>query len=154
MTRQFLAGVGAAAIASGWLGAVLCAPVANIGPMGRTLAGITYLLGSLICHQQALRSFHIGGAQLPVCARCLGLYAGAAIGALMSAAITTTESSRRPLALWRMVLIVSALPTCLTLAVEWLSMANPTNVARFTAAIPLGIAGAWLVTTVVRGHLR
>ena len=37
---------------------------------------------SLICHQRPERSFWIFGAPVAVCARCLGLYIGAAIGLL------------------------------------------------------------------------
>ena len=34
------------------------------------------LIGSVVCHQMAERSFILGGKQLPVCARCTGIYAG------------------------------------------------------------------------------
>ena len=43
------------------------------------LALAVYRLGSLLCHQRAERSFALFGAQLPVCARCAGIYAGAAL---------------------------------------------------------------------------
>ncbi len=36
---------------------------------------------SRICHQDPARSFWIAGVPLAVCARCLGIYAGAALGA-------------------------------------------------------------------------
>ena len=39
-----------------------------------------YAAGSIVCHQIPERSFHIAGVQLPVCARCTGLYAGALAG--------------------------------------------------------------------------
>ena len=34
----------------------------------------TYLVGSVICHQRPDRSFRLWGVQMPVCARCAGLY--------------------------------------------------------------------------------
>ncbi len=34
---------------------------------------------SLVCHQDAAKSFFIGGYKLEVCARCTGIYSGAAI---------------------------------------------------------------------------
>ena len=43
-----------------------------------------YGVGSLICHQRLERSFVVFGAQMPVCARCAGLYAGAAMAALVA----------------------------------------------------------------------
>src|ERR1700759_4044801 len=38
---------------------------------------------ALICHQRPERSFWIFGTPLAVCARCLGIYAGAAAGLLL-----------------------------------------------------------------------
>jgi uncharacterized membrane protein len=38
---------------------------------------------SQLCHQDPERSFLLGGAPVAVCARCLGIYWGAAIGALL-----------------------------------------------------------------------
>jgi uncharacterized membrane protein len=36
---------------------------------------------SRVCHQEAARSFWLWGAPVAVCARCLGIYLGAAAGA-------------------------------------------------------------------------
>jgi uncharacterized membrane protein len=47
------------------------------------LALAVYGIGSFVCHQLRDRSFHLWSAQLPVCARCTGIYFGAAIGALL-----------------------------------------------------------------------
>ena len=38
---------------------------------------------SLVCHQQPARSFFLFGGSVAVCARCLGIYVGAAIGLLI-----------------------------------------------------------------------
>ena len=38
------------------------------------------LIGYSICHQIPERSFHLGGHQLPLCARCTGTYIGVALG--------------------------------------------------------------------------
>ena len=38
---------------------------------------------ALICHQRAERSFWIFGAPMAVCARCFGIYLGAAVGLLI-----------------------------------------------------------------------
>lgn len=35
---------------------------------------------SVACHQEGARSFWLFGAPLAVCARCIGIYAGAAVG--------------------------------------------------------------------------
>src|SRR5215510_14625842 len=65
--------------AIGWAGAILLGPV--IGSISSAAAGLLYTLGAFVCHQRPERSFHWAGAQLPVCARCAGLYLGAALGA-------------------------------------------------------------------------
>jgi uncharacterized membrane protein len=63
-----------AVAATGWLALLVFAPALPVA-----VAGVTYLFGALICHQLPDRSFHVDGAQLPVCARCLGIYAGTAL---------------------------------------------------------------------------
>jgi len=45
-----------------------------------TVLGKTRLVGYAICHQIDERSFHIDGQQLPLCARCTGIYMGALAG--------------------------------------------------------------------------
>ncbi len=45
------------------------------------LSAAAYAFFSHICHQDPARSFWIFGAPLAVCARCLGIYAGALGGA-------------------------------------------------------------------------
>ena len=43
-----------------------------------------YLTGGAICHQLPERSFDLWGHQMPVCARCTGIYAGAALAAIVA----------------------------------------------------------------------
>src|SRR5918994_6016912 len=44
------------------------------------IVAFAYAAGSMICHQLPDRSFFIDGRQLPVCARCTGLYISGAVG--------------------------------------------------------------------------
>ena len=39
-------------------------------------------VGYAVCHRIDLRSFHIQGRQMPLCARCTGMYLGAMLGLL------------------------------------------------------------------------
>jgi uncharacterized membrane protein len=44
------------------------------------LLGKADAIGYAVCHQISVRSFHIGNIQLPLCARCTGMYLGAMTG--------------------------------------------------------------------------
>src|SRR6266540_2695250 len=80
-----------AAAALMWAGALILgaflASQPGIGPVGYFVSAAIYGVGSLVCHQRPERSFHIWGAQLPVCARCAGIYAGAAVAAVAAALV-------------------------------------------------------------------
>jgi uncharacterized membrane protein len=132
-------------LASMWIVLLAAAPVSGLGA---SVSGLTYAFGSLICHQRPERSFYIDAAQLPVCARCFGLYAGAALGVIagLKPCATLPRSSRlswwrNPLGL-RKVVIAAALPTAITWTSEVLGLWSPTNLTRFVAALPLGAAVA------------
>lgn len=137
----------AAALAVGalfWSAAVLFAPLAltshNVALA--TAAALFFEAAGLVCHQWPERSFHLSGIQLPVCARCAGLYFSAAAGAVAAWLARPREAGARSL---RLLLAVAALPTALTVAVEVLGLAYPSNVVRALAALPLGAAGAWVL---------
>ncbi|MFH1524731.1 MAG: DUF2085 domain-containing protein [Chloroflexota bacterium] len=44
------------------------------------LSGKADAIGYAVCHRISERSFHIGDYQLPLCARCSGMYLGAVVG--------------------------------------------------------------------------
>ena len=121
-----------------WLALLICAPVFPV-----PIAGIVYALGSRLCHQRAERSFHLFAAQLPVCARCAGIYAGAATGSLLavSGSIRERLSALSP----RMLLVAGALPTLMTLIAEWSGAWTGGNDARAGAGVWLGVAVALVV---------
>ena len=104
-------------------------------PTGFTTA--VYAAASRICHQRPERSFQTAGVQWPVCGRCSGVYLGGALGAL----IATRFVRRRPrLEAVRPFLVVSAVPTVLTIGAEWTGAAPIGNLTRALAALPLGAA--------------
>lgn len=112
-------------------------------------AALMYVAGDRVCHQRPERSFHIAGTQMPVCARCTGLYLSAAIGAL--AAWLGRPSV--PLRI-RVVLFAAAVPTAATWAAEWLGLIAGSNGLRFAAAVPLGGVAAWLIVRMLRPGRR
>lgn len=112
-------------------------------------AAVVYDAAGLVCHQRPERSFHLAGAQLPVCARCAGLYWSAAAGAL-AAWLARPREMRAPSL--RALLGIAAIPTAVTVALEWLGLANPSNAARALGALPLGAAGAWVFVASLRAE--
>ena len=113
------------------------------------VAAGTYLVGAAVCHQRPERSLHVAGARMPVCGRCTGLYLSAAIGVLTGfawAGARRVRGGRERAADWRRWLLAAAVPTALTLALEWLGVWVPSNAVRAAAAVPFGAtAGALLV---------
>jgi uncharacterized membrane protein len=102
---------------------------------------IVYVAGSKICHQRPERSFRTAGVQWPVCARCSGLYASAPLGALLP--VMLRRRWTRPLAV--RLAAIAAVPTLLTIGIEWSGLADPGNIVRSAAALPLGMAIALLL---------
>lgn len=102
-------------------------------------------LCGFICHQRPERSFFIAGSQLPVCARCLGLYVGAGVAVPLALLMTSPVPVLRA----RTTLLLAALPTAITWTLEVSGAAHFSNAVRFTSALPLGCAAAWLVLRVV-----
>jgi uncharacterized membrane protein len=110
-------------------------------------AASIYAIGHVICHQLPARSYQLFATPLPVCARCTGIYLGAAIAAVIAAAVrapprratgVTTRTAR-------LALVAAALPTAITLVFEWTTGVTPSNTIRLMAGAPIGIAVAWLV---------
>jgi uncharacterized membrane protein len=130
-------------LATGWFALIVAAPILPV-----PIAGALYALGSFICHQRPERSFHLFGAQLPVCARCIGIYAGAAMGASAAAlnarvrALATSSSARA-------LLVAGSVPTVLTLVLEWSGLWAGSNAIRAAAGLLLGIASALVVVQAV-----
>jgi uncharacterized membrane protein len=133
-----------------WAGAIPLAALAASSTNGASAAYgfaiAVYALGHVICHQLPVRSFHLWGAALPVCARCTGIYAGAAVTALfvLVRPVRITPSAARA----RRLLIAAFFPTALTLAYEWSTGVTPANWIRALAGVPLGAVVIWLLGTV------
>ena len=134
----------------------------------------TYLVGSLLCHQRPERSFFLWGSQMPVCARCMGIYAGAALAALALPFVARLKPSRLrsrasfgetgqsadsaeaargggALRSARMLLIVSIVPAAATLVYEWTTGDMPANWIRALSGLPIGVVVAWIVQSAAAG---
>jgi hypothetical protein len=141
-------------VTTGWAAWLVAAPFLAAGRSGGAAlfaSGLTYRAGAVICHQQAERSFRVAGISMPVCARCFGLYAGAASGAV-AALLWVLARSRRagrplrlPLTRFRVLVLSSGGPTLAAWTVEHLAGIPVPAGARALAAVPLGAAVAALV---------
>jgi hypothetical protein len=121
-------------------GSVVALEVAGRAP---GLGAAVYLAASRICHQDPSRSFATAGVQWPVCGRCSGLYLAAPVGALLALRRRPQHQTGSRQTGSRQTgsrLLLAALPTILTLAVEWLQLAPVSSLVRALAAVPLGAA--------------
>ena len=115
---------------------------------------VIYGFGGVICHQRPERSFQVWSTQLPVCARCTGIYAGAAMGAIAGLMRVDPEGGARSINRTqgaRVALASALVPAALTLLYEWTTGDTPSNVLRALTGIVLGVVAAWIV---VRETLR
>ena len=126
-----------------WSITLVAAPYALTSDSPRLVsaAAAVYSGAGLICHQRAARSFHLAGVQLPVCGRCSGLYLSGALGAMLG-----WLASRQPRSgAWtRRLLLLAALPTALSVALEFAGLVHPSNLVRAACAVPLGAAAGWI----------
>jgi uncharacterized membrane protein len=112
--------------ASAWAGAAIAA---------------VYGIGAFVCHQLPERSMHLWSVQMPVCARCAGIYFGAVAGALVWGRSAKAFALRYA----RVILAMAAAPTAVTLAYEWTTGDMPSHAIRAAAGACIGAAVAWLV---------
>ncbi len=189
MTERARAWIGGAftALTLGWLLLVVAAPAVlarDAGGRAATLASAgAYLIGGVICHQLPDRSFHPGGVQMPVCARCFGLYLGGGVGVLAAvgrrrrgagsrrgrrqggsggertgwAALSRGEAvgvgGGRAPAWLRWAVLAAAAPTGITFAAEMVGWMPSIGELRAAAGVPLGVAVTWVASLVIRGDL-
>jgi uncharacterized membrane protein len=123
-------------------------------PAAQLFAFAVYGLGSAICHQLDARSFHLFGEQLPVCARCLGLYAGGAVAAISYAWLARSRKGRAGSAAAltrtaRWLLPLAAVPMAASLIYEWSTGDVPSNLIRSATGIVLGVAVAHVILAAV-----
>jgi uncharacterized membrane protein len=130
-----------------WALAIVLVPVGVHHGRAPLATAAAYTAASLVCHQQIDRSFHLCGVPWLVCARCAGLYFAAA-----AAAAFAWLGPPRPARSVRTMLLAAALPTAVTIALEWPGVADPGNTARALAALPLGAASAWVCLRALRAE--
>jgi uncharacterized membrane protein len=143
-------------------GALLWVALLLLAPLALTSASLTFAFAAsavyeaagFVCHQRAERSYELAATQMPVCARCVGLYVSGALGAaaawLPPHRIPAAWSSRAA----RLTLAVAAVPTAVTWGLEWMGLWQPGNAGRAVAALPLGAAVGWMLVTTLLAEAR
>jgi len=89
---------------------------------------------SPFCHQLPERSLFILGIQMPVCARCFGIYAGIAVGALLYPFISDGKVPDR----W--VIFAAAAPLVLDGATQLIGLRESFNLLRVATGLVFGSA--------------
>ena len=120
--------VGLLALAAAWTALAIAAPLWK--------SPWLYLLFDAVCHQRPERSLWLAGAPMAVCARCLGVYAGAVIG------LAAFLPARRNLFLGALVLMVA------DLASEALELRPASTAIRCLAGAAAGALAAPFVMQV------
>jgi uncharacterized membrane protein len=145
ITRQSILATAAVVWACALILGAFIASRPQIGAAAYTLSATIYGAGALICHQRPQRSFHLLGAQLPVCARCTGIYLGAAVAAVIGSMGYFDAARASPARAFRLAIFIAALPTLLTLMYEWTTGHMPANWVRAVSGLPLGAVVAWVL---------
>jgi len=121
------------------------------------MSAFIFAIGGLICHQRPERSFFLDGHQLPVCARCTGLYLSAAAGLAGWVAFKFARGWR-PIAFDPRVavrlIVLAAIPTALSVAGSALGVWDGSNMTRALLAVPLGASAGAIVAAVAAKDLR
>jgi uncharacterized membrane protein len=109
------------------------------------LLGKADALGYAVCHRIDVRSFHLGDRQLPLCARCTGMYLGAMLGLVFQALTGKRRAGMPP---WRVLVLLGAL--VLSFGVDGVnsylhlfpgapSLYEPTNLLRLLTGTGMGL---------------
>ena len=118
------------------------------GVLGKATA-----VGYAVCHRIAERSFHVHGEQLPLCARCTGIYLGVMIGIAFFAARGRVRANRFPALRWLLPLLalggtiaIDGINSYLSLFEFYTPIYQPHNTLRLFTGL---VAGAAMITVVL-----
>ena len=146
-----------------WAVMLVATPYLLVHDHPKGVAAAVYVVGGVVCHQQPTRSFSLWDTQIPVCARCSGLYALAPLGFVLALGsgeprADSRRSTERSRTGWstralRMVLLLAAVPTLATVGGELIGFLHPSNLARAVSAVPLGVSVPWVVGLALGGAI-
>lgn len=103
-------------------------------------------IGYAVCHRIDLRSFHIGETQLPLCARCSGMYLGAMLGLCYQWAIGKRRTGMPswkiilPVSIFVMLFAIDGLNSFFSLFSNGAGLYQPNNSLRLLTGTGMGLA--------------
>jgi uncharacterized membrane protein len=104
------------------------------------------LLFRIMCHGLAERSLELFGTPMPLCARCVGIYAGMLAGILLFRAVPLLRER-----VMRIVAIVAVTPLAIDGLTQLAGLRESTNPLRLATGAIAGIAfGLWILSAVER----
>jgi uncharacterized membrane protein len=127
-----------------WASTIMLVPLA--AESAPAVGATVYAVSSRICHQIPERSFVLSGNQMPVCARCAGLYVTGALGAVLGWLLVSRLDLRRR----QLLVLAAAAPTAITWTLEFAGVMAFSNIARALAALPLGLVAGWVFVQMLR----
>ena len=104
------------------------------------------LLFRLMCHGKVERCLELFDAPMPICARCVGIYAGMLLGILAFWAIPLLREK-----VMRMVALVCVAPLAIDGLTQLSGLRESTNELRIATGVVAGLAfGFWILSAVER----
>lgn len=131
--------------------------IANLGLIGvwlrfapPGLEGKLNAIGYAICHQISSHSIHFGSSQLPLCARCTGLFMGALAGSLILLQHGRRGQLPAKKFVWLMVIlalgfVIDGINSTLFFFDGWKGIYPPNNLLRLVTGLGMGIVSANLL---------
>jgi uncharacterized membrane protein len=110
------------------------------------LLGKADAIGYAVCHRIDLRSFHLGDRQIPLCARCTGMYVGAMLGLAFQAVYRPRAGGNSPRRVWLVLALfvlafgVDGLNSYLHLFPGAPGLYEPQNWSRLLTGTGMGLA--------------
>ena len=104
----------------------------NISQMQNPVAKAIYTFGDWECHQHASRSFFINGNQMPVCARCTGIFLAISLTAFLLVFL------RIKVPFWFIIALI--VPLAVDGGVQLITSYESTNLIRLITGVLAGFA--------------
>jgi uncharacterized membrane protein len=104
-----------------------------------------YTFGDVWCHQKSERSFFINGNQMPVCARCFGIFLGVPIGICFSI-LSKTKIDKNIHKKFLIPLISGYSPLAVDEAGQLAGLWHSTNIIRMLTGISAGLAFGFILS--------